>query len=302
MNYLELVNKGIEESGVALDPLTSIDFDSPQGSKMYTRFKTWVADSWKELQTDGKESFFSSAVVVASLRPRIRVFNLFALTAIAGKQYFDGNGNVIEVAAVGPHMSGDATLGTYKGFLDIVNLGGEWDALDLGTVWTEDTLDPDPNVFTLNSFVGYSIAEIDPTIQTLTTQPIILKIDGAENEVIHTPWKAWRHPLKNEYGVPTLYTMGPDGYLYFYPNLSEDATLVAFGNTIPQVLTQSTDVPAGLLPAYHDIIYWGAVRKYANYEGLTKLWKSADAAYNGFSIKLSRDAGLMPSWQASVYG
>lgn len=244
MNYLELVNKALDEAGQSLDPLTSTNFANPSGSKMYLRFKSWVAEAWEEIQTESKDAFFSSAVVVTSLRPRIRVYDLFAVTAIGGKSYYDTSNNLIEVVASKPAISGDATLGTYSGFLDIVPADGDYDKLEVGSLWTEDTLDPTPNTFKLSSFVGYGIDELDSRIQTLTNLPIILKVDNQEHTVQCTSWKEWRHPLKGEYGIPTLYTIGPDGYLYFYPNLAEDATLIAYGNTKPQLLALYSDTPS----------------------------------------------------------
>lgn len=45
MNYLELVNLAIQEAGVDLDDLTSSTFANPSQTKMYTRFKSWVAQA-----------------------------------------------------------------------------------------------------------------------------------------------------------------------------------------------------------------------------------------------------------------
>ena len=302
MNYLELVNKALDEAGQSLDPLTSTTFANPTGSKMYLRFKSWVAEAWSELQTDNKEAFFTNTLVVTPVCPRVRVYNLYAVDSVVGKQYYSANGGLMTIVAQSDAISGDPLLSSYNGFLDIEPLGGDYELLELGGEWTEDTLDPNPSTFNLSSFVGYKETELTSGVQTLTKLPIILKIDTAEHTVCHLEWKDWNHTLKNEYGVPRLYTMGPDGHLYFYPNLAEDATLIAYGNRVPEILSLYSNTPTGLIPAYHPIIYWGAVLKYANYDRDGKLWKTANVEYGKYYVKLCRDAGMLPRMQDSVYG
>jgi hypothetical protein len=301
MNYLELVNEAAKEAGVELDALTQANFANPPGSKMYSRFKTWIADAWRELQTKGKESYFSSAVVVTSLRPRVRVYNLEATTTVTGKQYINADGDVLSIVAEGPYVSGDKLAGTYTGFLDIA-ADSDFSVLELGTEWTEDTLDPNPNTFKIGGFVGYSIAEIDSTLQTLTSKPIILKIDGQEFPVNFIEWKSWMNELKGEYGVPRLYTTSPDGYLYFYPNLGNDATFLAYGNQRPQTLSAYSDIPTRLPESQHRALVWSAVMKYANYERDSRLWSTANREYGEYSTMINRDAGMIPRFQDSQYG
>lgn len=60
MNYLELVNTAIRESGVDLDELTAGTFASPS-DRMHVRFKDWVARGWKELQLERDEWLWTGA-------------------------------------------------------------------------------------------------------------------------------------------------------------------------------------------------------------------------------------------------
>lgn len=303
MIYLDLVNKAVEEAGVELDPLTQASFASPPGAKMYSRFKTWVADSWKELQSfKGKEAFYGNAVVVTSLRPRVRVFNLEATTAVAGKQYYDADNQVIEVVAEGPAVSGDKSLGTYSGFLDLLPLEESYDTVSLGTTWTEDTVAVDKNVFTISGFPGYAISEIDSNIKGLSSKPLTLKIGNQEHLVTFIEWKHWMHEFHAEYGVPRLYTMSPDGYLYFYPHLAQNATVMGYGTLKPQMLNAYSDTPTKLPDDYHMAIVWAAVMKYANYERDGRLWSTANKEYAEYFTAIKRDAGLLPRFQDSVYG
>lgn len=302
MDYLGLVNKAIDEAGPELDPLTISTFASPPGAKMYSRFKTWVTDSWEELQNfKGKESFFSNAVVVTSLRPRVRVFDLEATTAVHGKQYYDADNNIIEVVAEGPALTGDKGLGTYKGFLDIAPLDN-YENASLDSLWIEDTLDPNPNTFKISGFPGYKITEIDPTIKALASKPVTLKIGNKEHMVEPIEWKHWMPYVKGEYGVPRLYTMSPDGYLYFYPHLAENAVFMGFGTLKPQKLLQHDDVPVNLSDEHHMAIVWAAVMKYANYERDSRLWSTANKEFAEYFMAMQRDAGLLPRWQDSQYG
>jgi hypothetical protein len=301
MNYLELVNEATKEAGVELDALTQANFASPPGSKMYSRFKTWISDTWRELQTKGKESYFSSAVVVTSLRPRVRVYNLAATTTVIGKQYYNATDDVISVIAEGPSVSGDKLLGSYTGFLDI-GADTDFSVLELGSDWIEDTLDINPNSFKVGGFVGYSIAELDSTLQALTSKPIILRIEGQDFTVQFVEWKSWMNELKGEYGTPRLYTTSPDGYLYFYPNLGFDTTLLAYGNQKPQTLFAYSDVPTRLPESQHRAIVLGAVMKYANYERDSRLWSTANREFGEYSTMINRDAGMIPRFQDSQYG
>jgi hypothetical protein len=301
MNYLELVNSAVEEAGVELDLLTQVNFNAPAGSKMYTRFKKWVADAWKEIQTDNKESFFTNVAVTTQLRPRIRIYDGFSTTTFSGAQYFDAAGNIVNILADSPIHTGDATLSTYRGFLDIEELD-DYSTLVPGTLFTEDTMAPNPRTFKLANFGAYAPTELDPNIISVVNKPILMYLDGAQHEISFIAWKDWMHTFSREYGLPKLYTLNPDGYLYLYPNLAEPLTVSLYGNARPQVLSSYSDLPTGLREDLHLLIVWKAVIKYANFEGDGKLWKTADREYNRYNLIMDRDAGMIARFADSVYG
>lgn len=301
MDYLELTNRAVEEAGVELDPLTAPTFASPPGAKMYSRFKKWVADSWVEIQTDSKETFFSNAVVVKPLRPRVRFFSGYASTAIAPKQYVDSAENVISISAEGFSLGGDWLATTKKGFLDLVPQA-DYSKLDSNTLYTEDTLAPNPNTFKISQFPAYAVAEIDPGLMSLTKHPITLLIDGTEFVIPYIEWKEWMHAMNKEYGTPLVYTFSPDGFLQFYPHLAQDAVLTAVGNTKAQVLVDHADYPLGLSDHIQPAIYWKAVMKYCNYEKDRTLWSTANREYMRYMIMLDRDSSTLPRFEDCRYG
>lgn len=51
MNYLDLTNEAIRESGISLNALTSGNFTSSTLDPMYTKFKNFVIQAWEEIQT-----------------------------------------------------------------------------------------------------------------------------------------------------------------------------------------------------------------------------------------------------------
>lgn len=301
MDYLELTNRAVEEAGVELDPLTAPTFASPPGAKMYSRFKKWVADSWVEIQTDSKETFFSNAVVVKPLRPRVRIFSGYASTGVAPKQYIDASDNVLEVSSEGFALGGDWAATTKKAFLDLVPLT-DYSALNANSLWTEDTLDINPNTFRISPFPAYAVTELDSTLMSLTKQPITLLIDGTEFTVPFLEWKEWMHATNKVYGTPQIYTFSPDGFLQFYPHLGDDAILTAVGNTRAQVLSSYSDYPLGLADHIQPAIYWKAVMKYCNYEKDRTLWSTANREYMRYMIMLDRDSSTLPRFEDSRYG
>lgn len=301
MNYLELVNEAVKEAGVELDPLTSADFANPNGSKMYDRFKSWVSLAWQDIQADNKEWFFSNVAVVSTLRPRIRIKSALdsAGAGFAGKQYFNGD-IILPVVDEGYFITGDSTLGTGELFLDVA------EDLDLSVVMTnmefvEDTLAPDPQSFRISVGPGYEVSEIDLRIDALVKKDVNLLIDGSEFPIKYVPWKNWHFDLKNEYGRPRQYTVSPEGFVHFYPNLKDNAVISAYANLLPQVLTAYSDTPRGLAPKFHQAIYWKAVASYANYDKDNGLWQQANRNYMKMMTYMDRDLSVAPRFAESVY-
>jgi len=301
MNYLELVNEAVKEAGVELDPLTAADFASPSGAKMYDRFKSWVALAWQDIQTDNKEWFFSNVAVVNNLRPRIRVKSALypSGAGFAGKQFYNGN-VLIEIVDDGHFITGDNSLGTGELFLDI-NPTQDLSKVMSNMEFVEDTLDPNPASFRISVGPGYAVTEIDDRIDAIVKKDVTLLISNTEFPIKYVPWKNWHFDLKNEYGRPRQYTVSPEGFLHFYPNLKDNAVISAYANLLPQILTAYSDTPRGLAPKFHQAIYWKAVASYANYDKDNGLWQQANRNYMKMMTYMDRDLSTAPRFAESLY-
>lgn len=312
--YLELVNKAIFESGVDLDPLTSSNFASPPSQSLYSNFKTWVSDSWNELQIDRDDFEFKTERASVYVYPALYVENGGRATApIAGYTYTGTEtGADYEVAAEVLH-SGDWALGTAKSTIYFKTASEQYKFLEY---FDEVLPTPASSVFQAYGrgrydFVADSqrtdISEIHyDTLYVGTTGGSTIQTNDASTQMRklqEVPWTVWESEFEHtlNFGMPAYFTRTPDGKLDFYPRPDEQYVLHFTYTKTQNALVLYTDTPATIPSQYHHIIAWKAAMKWASWDSQKAKYARAAKEYEWFETRLEKNQMPAVTWAPSRY-
>ena len=319
--YKQLVNKAILESGTTLDDIgTGSAFTSPD-DKMHARFKTWVADSWKEIQMMYSEIDFTIKQASIKIQPRI---------------YLEQNSTSNDTPAAGAVLIG-ATSGTKfavgrkmdNSTADIHLLSGAWGS-GTAKAYIGITTEGFPATsaygtpFLLNEQIGlyqsdgttlteaafarykgtgrYDLAtEVTDLLEPRLDQFYIHKMAGdADTDFNSTDYvrqkltfariEQWNLlDVEQSSGQPTCFSISPNGLYEFYPKCNGPYILNLHYESEPQVLSTETEV---LSPAmkeqYEDIIVWRAIMHYADYDRKNDVYLRAKKRYDYYLNLLFR--------------
>jgi hypothetical protein len=296
MNYLELVNLVIQESGNELNELDSTTFSSAAaGQRLYPRLKRYVAQAWKTIQMARDDWEFMSGVVHENIYPRIR----------------------FSAGSASPSPSvGDVFVGAVSGFSVTVRQV----ILDSGTFATDDaagqvefaTFSGSGTLIAGETFTGVT----DPTAFftydmpgdydfSLTTDDLAgiqwTTFTGAndastEIPVPYIPWTNWYFAQvgynAGSANVPQYVSQNSAGKVVFYPQI-QSVFRVSFEYTkTPQTLTAYTDTPTDLPLQYHEWIAWEALMRLATYDKNSQLF--AHAQKQAVFFRNRAEKNLMP--------
>lgn len=297
--YRQLVNKAILESGTDLEDIgTGSAFTTPD-DKMQTRFKTWVADAWKETQLMFSEIDFTTKQASIKVQPRIYVEqDSTDATAPVSSRAISGNstnvafvvGEKIDASTADVHLlSGAWASGTAKAYIGLaiapnatgVTMSGPGDNYALNERLTQIT------GVTTDAFGRYKgpgrydlATEVTDLLEARHDTFRINPMDGdaypAFNQesynpklLQYVPWDRWRYNVNGETtpGEPRFFTCAPNGHYEFYPKPDIPYILNFHYEAEPQVLLTETEVlnPA-MKEQYEDIIVWQAVMFYADFD------------------------------------
>lgn len=318
--YRQLINKAIQESGVSLGEIgTGSSFTTPADT-MHKRYKTWVADAWKEIQLEFSEMEFTQKLATIMVNPRVYV------EAVAG-------GNTPSVA---DYLQADDTDTNYGvatkidgSTADIHLLSGTWGAntakayigLDMFASASTtsqfyklnemiDLYDSDNTTLIQNNAmrvkgVGrYDLATevsdlLDARYDTfylqtmgghLTTARNDSSVDQHKLELI--PYERWMYthtPTARGIGQPSCFTQTPQGHIEFDSIPDQPYILHFFYEGEPQVLSTETEtLSPAMKEQYEDIIVWKAVMHYADYDRKPEVFVRARKRYDFYLSRLMK--------------
>lgn len=311
MNYLELVNKVIEESASEQDELTEDTWDSLDASRrLYPRIKRNVATAWKQIQMSRDEWEFNSKEVSTVVYPRLRIVNGFRTAGepTAGVQ-FTGTGSVFTFTV----RSVDTTDGDWAAGTAIATI-------EFGT-YSGNQLRPDDTFVEVGMgtdgtlvFLGrgsYTFLEVQPRLDEIewatftgvqqNTVPSTISLVPIK----YIPYDNWFYNnfdfTNSALTVPQYVSQDYKGQVVFYPQTFNPFRVSFIGSLTPQILSAFDDEPEGLKEEYHEWIAWEALNMVALFDKNPDLYAYANKQCDFFSYRAENN--LMPnmSWSASSF-
>lgn len=144
-------------------------------------------------------------------------------------------------------------------------------------LWTTDTI---------SVTQGTAVYALPATVENLIADTVYL--DG--NKIAPLTYDDYRDQYPTLItGVPTAFTIRPDGQIAL--NASPDAayTLSFEGYTKPAYFAAGTDVPA-FDERFHMVIAWNALKEYALFDEANELFQKANVNYEQLLAELSADS------------
>jgi hypothetical protein len=322
LNYLELVNRAIQEAGKDQDDLTAGNFASPPSVRMYTRFKNWVNDAYKELQMQNNEWEFKNGRASVFIYPAIYVEQGDRALSPPVGTLLQGNdtGFILEVEQVvlhsGTWLAGTAKATIYFSVSDLneaadFKLNEQFDEIDSSLT----VLDAD--VFRAKGWGRFNFLD-DGQVTDLwrpLEETFMLQSTGGssiqdnEDGVGLTPlryvdWDIWQDTINGwagGRGGPTYVTRAPDGDYEFWPRPDKQYVLNFSYTAAEDSLTTYDTSPTALPSRYHMAIVWLAVRKCGMYERDRGMVSSADENLKPYVNAMNRDLKPDLNFARSVY-
>lgn len=298
MNYLELVNRAIFESGADLDELTSVNFASPPRTIMYSRFKNWINDAYREILQKRLEWYTLQERTVLTLYPRVGVRSV-SPAILAGDELQGRDSGVRFIVSAVYSDAADPDLdvvleGTYVLPLDGHLIEGEG----------LDRIAPAPatNIAVVERAIGYDLSTYIPSLKEADIDTFLVTelpnstfddaLPGTPQPVFNVVWDAWyarAFPEFSQLGKPMYITEAPDGLLEFWPRLDQPYNFIFnYSKTIP-TLSAYNDQPRYIPTDYQMAIVWKAVMKYARFDNKDKLFLNARDEFRFYNNKLEED-------------
>lgn len=310
MNYLELVNYVIRESGNELNELDNTTWGTATGQRLYPRLKRYVAQAWTKIQMSRDQWEFNQAELNATVYPRFKFEQGSTLTVppVAG--------TVFSAVGLVPSFSftvrrvllelGDWDEGTAIGQLEYeVHTGNT--RVPLGTTFqSADT----NQTFNFTGVGSYTLDELDmsglfefaePAYSTMTAS----QDNSTSHSVMFVPWESWFYKnlsfVEATQTPPLFASQDFEGKLVFYPQTVNPFVFSMISTLAPQTLVLATDVPARLPRQYHEWIAWEALISLATYDKNSSL--AAHANRNAMFFRNRAERNLMPmiSYRGSAY-
>ncbi len=315
MNYLELVNLAIQESGKEIDELTEDNFDSDfAGKRIYPRFKRAVAEAWKAIQIRRNEWEFSTAEFSRTIYPRIVVSNVDITTGSgpeAGTKY-KGQDSGIVFTVVNIQNYTTPALGmdndnTYQ-VVEFITDDGTNGRVYPGELFVETEPNDGGSEFNYVERAGYKLSEFNEFAREPHWGSFVAYQDNATSvPVRYIPWENWVYKeisyTTSTQSAPAYVSQNYNGELVFYPQTLSPFGLQFICDLAPQKLIAWDDTPSlKLLPAeLHDWIAYEALERIANFDKDPDL--EAYAKKQGAPYRRKAERSLMPliSFKESRY-
>lgn len=300
-NYLQLVNKAIEESSAETNTLTLDTWDQPEaGRRLYPRIKRFVAEAWKMIQMDRDEWEFKSSELTTLIVPRLKVAFGSQPAGISpvGLRFTGQESGFSFVVVREIPTSGNLEDGDWFGQYEISAITGP--APVMGEIMRHETA-PDVWQFSYRGPGNYDLKDIDPTLRQIKWDTLVAtNLKGGSIPLHWIPYINWENKTRvfgrGQLASPVYATEDLTGKLVFNPNFAEPFRLTVEYDTSPQILTLPTDVPFNLNPEYHDWIAWQAVLQLALYDKNSQLANYASPYVDFYSRRAEKELLPVPKW------
>lgn len=312
MNYLQLTNDAIRESGISLDSLTSSNFGSTT-DPMQIKFKGWIEQAWREIQMERGEWNFSVQDAVITISPRIYVTNGNRATAPAADYTYTTSETDVDLVVVGTTtLSGAWADGDATAFIDVETLE---DALKLSE--TVDETDPDTGNTDTWSIAGrgrYDLSTLVSGFDTPLLEEFYIQSTGNSSiqdntagydltNLKYMEWSEWNNWYETDpsKGCPRIFTRTNQNTYDFWPAPDKQYVLKLSYNAAPTSLSAYTDTPS-VDSKYHPAIVWKAVMFWAQYDHNQQAEIRAYKNYRFYKREMDRYLKPGYTWGTSLYG
>lgn len=305
-DYLGLVNKVINESGMEQNELTYDSWFEPEaGRRLYPRIKRAVREAWLTMQMERNEWEFGVGEGTYTILPRMLIsdVDLYSGPGPQPGTYYKGQDSGLELR-IDDILPGREEDTFYVDF----SSPGDFNRAFVGEVFLE--LDPfeGDSSFVYRGRGGYRLPDLNPLMREPHWATFVgYQGNSTPHTISYVPWENWVYKeltyTTSTRSAPTFVSQDPRGDLVFYPQTLSPFSVNFFFDTAPQELDDPEDVPATNLlpPEYHDWIAWRALENIARFDKNPDLMGYAQTQARLYKRKAERNLMPIPSWTSNRY-
>lgn len=305
-DYLALVNKTINESGMEQNELTYATWDAPEaGRRLYPRIKRAVREAWLTIQMERNEWEFGVEEITRTILPRMLIDNVTLVNG-PGPQIgtvYKGQRSGLELIVVDV-LAGPNEDTFYVDFSAV----GDYNRAHIEENFIEQTPSLNGSVFRYRGRGAYRLADFDPLMREPHWSTFVAYQEpGVPHLVRYIPWENWVYKeisyTTTTRSAPQYVSQDPKGNLVFYPQTLSPFDINFYYDTAPQELEEAKDTPATkLLPReFHDWIAWRALENIARFDKNPDLLGYAATQSRLYKRKAERTLMPLPTWRANRY-
>lgn len=301
-DYLALVNKVINESGMEQNELTYDTWDMPEaGRRLYPRIKRAVREAWLTMQMERNEWEFGVKDSTFTIFPRLLmsdvVLNGGSPGPLPGSVYRGLNSN-LELTVINVLAGREEDT-----FLVEFSSPGTHNRALVGERFEEVSPIIGYSSFVYRGRGAYRLADLDPLMREPHWATFVGYQGTSTPHPIHyIPWANWLYKelsyTTSTRSAPTYLSQDPYGDIVFYPQTLSPFDVNFYYDTAPQELVEPEDVPVNNLlpPEYHDWIAWRALENIARFDKNPDLMGWAQSQARLYKRKAERNLMPIPSW------
>lgn len=308
MNFLDIVNKVIEESGSELDLLTVGTWNSAEaGRRLYPRIKRLVVEAWKLMQMERNEWQFKAAELHVPISAKLKFQDGFRVLGepAPGAIFVGGDSGFIFTIADVDTQEGDWLAGDAKGQITINGTNFQGNTLIPYETFTAQS--PDTGEFTYTEKGSYNLRLMfDQDMREIAWTTMVATTPGSTPvPVTYMPWDNWTYDeasfTQGSLTPPSFYSQDPFGDVVFYPQTLNDFNINFYYTKGPQTLVDPTDIPDRILEDYHEWIAWRALMNLAKYDKNPDVFSYARDMATEYKLRAERNIMPKVQWGFSKY-
>lgn len=311
MDYLQLVNKVLDESGKEQNPLDYDSWESAEaGRRLYPRVKRLVREAWKMLQMKRNEWEFNTGEFVTTIYPKLRF--------VDGHLDDVDDSYILSVPSVwvGRESGVEITITDIHSPLESPD---DWEqaaaVYGQATFTTESTSPPvigeifewqdGPATFEYAGAGSYKLFPQQGRVRKPRWDTVQAKRPGEGYiSLMFVPWDQrllGGLTYGNSTTVPLYFSQDYMGDLVFYSQTLQPFTLSFVYDIAPQSLESAEDEPEGLPEEYHEWIAWEALMNLARFDKDPDLFGYAESMATVYRQRAERNLMPIPAWETSRY-
>jgi hypothetical protein len=307
MTFLELTNRVIDESRVALDQLTSANFASPPRTSMYGRIKNWLNTSLVEIYEDRPDWQFRIERTVVDIYPRLYVYVNPAYTPTIGDT-FVGASSGVTFTVTGVHgltEEADNNAATETTVSVLFTNSSDPTTLIMRENFNKTGVSPVTAALTLLGLGRYTFTDLVPGLERIDTSTLKAHYTPADavlhgeslvrssHPITELPWAAWEesyemYPFTGS-PFPRYISETPEGNFALYPYPDRQIDLSFDYRRLVTQMAVFSDTPGGLPDRYHMYLVWRTIAEMADYDSNPKLYARAKKHVDKYEYLMFRD-------------